>query len=309
MRRRLIVNLNQKKAALQKEKDKLDIADSNALLYHPNQFSLAASPGGPQSNRKTRHTRHRLEVDDMDATSNNHRRKRKGPADADNGSPAPTGREVEPVNPMKEANTKLEYHQTTVPQYSLDRLFSQRELDQNLQLSTFEVIEDFKRRKLDKGSRTNLNSLVGTDFDGSDSDENADAGAEADGVAEDVFLAAPEMERNLTNASQHLTRSTRTLNPKRTSGLESLGYLAGRASGAACIGSLGQKEKRREDEYQRAAALTEQEQDDDLAMMKTLMEDEEAGKNNQLLLDEAVDDMEEFVDLEMNGDDGTEVED
>ena len=300
LRRRLISNLKSRKSALQKEKEKLDIADTNALLYHPNQFSLnnGASPGGPQSNRKTRHTRHRLEVDDLDTTSSNYKKKRKALADADSGSPAPPGREVEPANAFKEASEKLEYHQVAAPIYSLDRLFMQKELDSNLQLATCEVVEDLKRRKLNKDSTTNINPIIGINVDSSDTEANTEAGAGLDGAAEDMFLGAPEMERTATSASQHLTRSTRGLIPlKRTSGPEGLGNLAGRASGAAFIGNCSLKEKKREDDYNRAPPLSDLEADDDIAVMKAATEDQEAGKPNPLLVESAVEiqDREDYV--------------
>lgn len=275
---------------MQKEKEKLDIADTHAALLYPNHFSPnnAASPGGPQSNRKTRHTRHRLEVDDLDTTNGNNRRKRKAPGENDNGSPAPAGRDMEPITIFKEANAKLEYHQVTAPLYTLDRLFTQRELDNNLQLATFEVIEDFKRRKLNKDSHMSLTSLVGTNLDVSDSDNNADAEPDlgVDGATEDVFLAAPEMGRTATNNSQHATRSSRIILPsKRVAAGDALGCLAGRAAGAKLIGTAGAKEKRREDEYQRAPPLSDQETEDDLAILKAAMEEEDAGElaNGDLL--------------------------
>lgn len=278
---------------MQKEKEKLDIADTHAALLHPSHFTLssAASPGGPQSNRKTRHTRHRLEVDDLDTVGGNNKRKRKL-GDADNGSPAPIAREVEPANIFREANAKLEYHQVTAPLYSLDRLFSQRELDNNCQLAISDVIENFKRRKLNKDSHTSLTSLLGTNADVSDSEaeDNADADADlgADGATEDIFLAAPEMERTATNASQHATRSSRITAPsKNISTRESLGYLAGRAAGAKLIGTVAPKEKRREDEYQRAPPMNDQEVEDDLAVIKCAMEEEDDGRLvNDELLDE-----------------------
>lgn len=300
LRRRLVLQLNQKKATLQKEKEKLDIADTNALLLHPNQFSLnnAASPGGPQSNRKTRHTRHRLEVEDMDVASGNNKRKRRAPADAENGSPAPAGRDVEPINVFKEANAKLEYHQVTAPLYSLDRLFSQRELDTNLQLATYDVISDFKHRKLNHDTQPNLNTLIGTNVDASDL-EDADPDLDAEGAAEDVFLGAPEMERGATNASQHITRSSRILNPSNgVSGRGGLGDMAGRTAGAALIGtfSISQREKKREDDYQRAPPLTDQEQEDDMAMIRGAIEDDESGKlASGNLLEEVVEDREDYV--------------
>lgn len=286
---------------MQKEKEKLDIADTHAALLHPNHFSLntAASPGGPQSNRKTRHTRHRLEVDDLDTSNGNNKRKRKAPGNNDNGSPAPTGRDAEPISIFREANAKLEYHQVSAPLYTLDRLFSQRDLDNNLQLATFGVIEDFKRRKLAKGSHTSPTSFVGTNADVSDVEDNADAEPDLgmDGVVDDVFLAAPDMERTATNASQHATRSSRIVAPsKHIAAGDVLGRLAGRAAGARLIGTVGAKEKRREDEYQRAPPLSDQETEDDLAMLKAAIEEEDAGKlANEDLLEEVAGHREDHV--------------
>ena len=298
LRRRLIQNLNQKKATLQKEKERLDIADTNALLYHPNQFSLnnGTSPGGPQSNRKTRHTRHRLEVDDLDAVNGNHKRKRKTAAENDNGSPAPAGREIEPINTFREANVRFEYPQIAAPLYSLDRLFSQRELDGNLQSATSDVVDNLKRQKLNKDPHTNFNSIVGTNADSSESEDNGAVGADLDPVADDMFLAAPEMERIPTNASQHVTRSVRGLLPtKRLKGSDGLGSLAGRNLGANYIGNVSSKEKKREDEYQRAPPLSELEQDDDLAMMKAAAEDEDAGRSTAVSLDDVIEERADYV--------------
>lgn len=301
LKTRLGNSLRQKKAQLQREKEKLDIADTNALLFNPNQFSVTngASPGGPQSNRKTRHTRHRLEMDDMDAAEANRKRKRKGPADADNGSPAPAGREPEPANPTKAANPKAEYQQVTPPLYSIDRLFTQRELDQHLQQSTFEVIDNLKRRKLN--SENNLPSLIGTNPSSSDTEDNdnPDIIPTNDGAADDVFFGAPVMERTTTNASQHATRSTRTANPTTgTTGREGLGSLAGRYAGAQLIGTYTvsqRREKTREDDSQRAPPLTEQEQEDDMALYKAAIEDEDAGKSDKLFLEDVVEVREDYV--------------
>ncbi|KAL6715310.1 hypothetical protein ACLMJK_007575 [Lecanora helva] len=300
LRQRLIQSLNQKKATIQKEREKLESADTNYPLLHPSQFNLnnGASPGGPQSNRKTRHTRHRLEVDDVEATNGGNKRKRKAPADTDNGSPAPAGRELEATNAYKETNLKWEQPQAPPPLYSLDALFSQRELDANLQLTTFEIIEDMKRRKLSKDSNVNLGSVDIMNADGSDSEDNVEADTAMFGAAEESLLQAPEMERSATNASQHVTRSTRGLIPKRASGPEGLGSLAGRAAGVSVIGTAGYasaKDKKKDDEYQRAPPLTELEVEDDMAMMKAAMEEEDEGRANTILLEDPIEERENHV--------------
>ena len=299
MRQRLIQGVNQKKAFLLKEKEKLDIADSNALLFRPDQFTInnTASPGGPQSNRKTRHTRHRLDAEDMDTTSGN-KRKRKGLPDGDNGSPTPAGRDVEAINVLKEANVKLEAHRHHAPLYSIDRLFSEKELNGNLQQASYYVIENMKRRKLNADAQNNLLSLVPTNADGTDNED--DGGAETnfgnDVVMDDALLTAPEMGRSITNTSYHATRSTRVQNLSNgISAGDSLGELAGRHAGVALIG-VYQKEKKREDEYNRAPGLSDQEAETELALMKALMAEEDEGKTvNAKLLDDVVEYVADYV--------------
>jgi hypothetical protein len=94
IRERAINLVQQKKRALEKEKALLDTADSNTLLLHPSQFTITqpASPGGAQSNRRTRHTRNRLDIEVPETNGETNKRKRKAPADFDNASPGPVGR-------------------------------------------------------------------------------------------------------------------------------------------------------------------------------------------------------------------------
>ncbi|KAL2042544.1 hypothetical protein N7G274_005038 [Stereocaulon virgatum] len=296
LRQRLIFNVNRKKADLQREKERLDIADTSALLHHPSQFTInnTASPGGPQSNRKTRHTRHRLEMEDLDPTGGNNKRKRKALNDAENGSPTPAGRDVEPT--FKEANAKLEAHQYTAPLYSIERLFTEKDFNNHLQQACYDVIDNLKRRKLNADSSTNPGPFMPTTADVSDLEDEVEPNFGADGAVDDVLLTAPEMGRTVTNTSYHATRSTRVLNIN--NGLaagESLGELAGRHAGATLIGTY-QKDKKKEDDYNRAPALTDVEAEADLAWMKTLMAEEDEGKTvNTKLLDDLLEEREDHV--------------
>ena len=300
MRQRLISNLNQKKTSLLKEKEKLDVADSNTLLFHPNQFAInnTASPGGPQSNRKTRHTRHRLDAEDIESAGGNSKRKRKQPAEVENGSPTPAGRDVEAMTVLKEANVKLEAHRHHVPLYSIDRLFTEKELNGNLQQASSYVIHTLKRRKLNADAQNNLASLVPTNADGSENEDEfgAETNLGNEGTADDTLLAAPEMGRTVTNTSFHATRSTRILNLSNgISTGDSLGDLAGRQAGVGLIGAY-QKDKKREDEYNRAPPLSDQEADTELALMKALMAEEDEGKVvNTKLLDDIVEEASDYV--------------
>ena len=304
VRQRLIHSVNQKRLALLKEKEKLDIADTNALLYHPNQFSInnSASPGGLQSNRKTRHARHRLEAEELEPIGGvNNKRKRKAATDIENGSPGPTGRDPEAINPLKEANARLEAHQVTAPLYSIDRLFSTRELDVNLQQASYEVIaeQSAKRRRLNADSQTNGTStdpFAHAMSESSDGFPQAEYGA--DGEAEDGLAAAAMMERTNTQTSTqyHTTRSTRKTNPSNSHfAREQLGELAGRETAIASIGTY-LKEKKREDEYQRAPPLSELDAESDMALYEAAMKDDDATKAaNEKLLDDVVEELEDHV--------------
>lgn len=304
LRQRLIHSVNQKKSALLKEKEKLDIADTNALLFHPNQFSInnSASPGGPQSNRKTRHARHRLEAEELEPVGGvNNKRKRKVPTDIENGSPGPAGRDTEPINPLKEANGGLEAHQISAPLYSIDRLFSTRELDLNVQQAFYDVIAErsAKRRRLNADSQTNGASMDPFSHAMSDSDDGfPQPEYGADGEAEDLSATTAMMERTNTQMSiqYHTTRSTRKTNLSNSQfAREQLGELAGREAAVAVIGTY-HKEKKREDEYSRAPPLSEIDAESDMALYEAAMKDDDAARvMNEKLLDEVVEELEDHI--------------
>ena len=305
IRHRLINSLNQKKSALLKEKEKLDLADTNALLFHPNQFSInnSASPGGPQSNRKTRHARHRLDIEELEPAGglNNNKRKRKAPVDLENGSPGPTGRDIEPANPLKEANARLEAHQVSAPLYSIDRLFSTRELDANLQQACYDVIaeQSAKRRKVNADSQINGASLypLATTMSPSD-DGSLQPEYGADGEVEEPLSTAVAMERTNTQTSiqHHTTRSTRKNHLSNSQfAREHLGELAGREAAVTSIGTYHRGQKR-EEEYLRAPPLSETDAESDMALYEAAMKDDGATKlANDKLLDEVVEELEDHV--------------
>ena len=300
LRQRLLASVQAKKAALQRDKEKLDIADTNALLYHPNQFSInnVASPGGPQSNRKTRHTRHRLEADELDAVNGtNGKRKRKGPADVENGSPV---REAEQTNGFKGFEARQEDLQVTAPIYSIEKLFTEKELNIHLQSASLDVLEhqqSTKRRKVDAPSAIPM-------IDPSDHEDEVDAEPDfgGDGTG-DIFLEAPAMERNTTNQSYHATRSTRNIIFANGATRENLGELAGRQTAAEMIGTY-QKEKKKDDDYNRAPALSDQEAAEDFALIAKAMKDEDQRRpSDASLLDEVAGERRDYTNRpEIDGD-------
>ncbi|TKA82553.1 hypothetical protein B0A55_01207 [Friedmanniomyces simplex] len=140
IRLRLQASLTKKRQHLLRDKEQLDIADSNALLLHPNHFSInnPGSPGGGQ-NRKTRHLRHRAGSPSAgEVGGDNGKRKRKaGLMNEDDGneSPVPGFRPLPPPDalgggrsPFKDAREKSTYTQFEAPAYSLERIFTDKEL-------------------------------------------------------------------------------------------------------------------------------------------------------------------------------------
>ena len=306
LRERLLQTLGQKKARLLKEKEQFDIAEINALLLHPNQFSITnpGSPGGAQSNRKTRHTRHRLDADDTGVAGESGKRKRKT-AMEDNGSPGPSMRiiDMDSTNPWKEAHNKHTAHQMTAPLYSVERLFTEKELSLFNQSAHIAARRYFasKRQKThhnpngmpishDSGTATNGNATDAEDNPAASGNSTLiDEGDNEDNeVAAGAAVLAPEMDRT-ANQSFHATRSTRATN---ISGLNLLGDLAGLAIPAiAVVGPRDVARGGRNPDDLTANGpprLDAKEADEDLALMQAAIEEDGKGDGsiNQRLIDE-----------------------
>ncbi|KAB8259165.1 Sds3-like-domain-containing protein [Aspergillus pseudonomiae] len=198
LRERLVQTITGKRTRLMREKEQLDIADTNALLLHPNQFSITnpSSPGGIHGNRKTRHTRHRVDL--VDELGNGiladfNKRKRKAPEE-DVGSPV---REGGYTNPAERAKAQVAAQQHA-PSYSIQSLFTEKELSAHANqahVATVHFFSTSKRADQPSGAATNGNNTDAEDASG------------ADGT-EDNGTPATDMART---ASQnfHATRSTR----------------------------------------------------------------------------------------------------
>lgn len=235
VRERLVQSISSKKARLVREKEQLDLADTNALLLHPNQFSIAnpASPSGLSSNRKTRHTRHRVELDDVSRLGlESGKRKRKAPADDEDGSPGRDGRST----PAERAHHNLSQHQTAAS-YSISSLFTEKELAMHSNTAHVAAVHFLAvSRKAKNGLHAAAPSAATTNSANGAHDD--DGGSAPDNSADDTPAhVAPEMER--TNSSSlghqqaptsggtgfHATRSTRT-NGGAGTGVSLLGELA-----------------------------------------------------------------------------------
>jgi hypothetical protein len=128
LRDRLINSVTNKKNRLSRDRETIEIGESNALLLHPSQFGLAnpASPGGMHSKRATRHRR---DAEELPNFAEGNKRKRKA-ADSDE-SPAPTRQRIDngASTPLWFAE-KNAMHTTQVDSalYSIEKLFTEKEL-------------------------------------------------------------------------------------------------------------------------------------------------------------------------------------
>lgn len=203
LRDRLMNSLNSKIHTLIREKEQLDIADTNSLLLHPTQFSITnpTSPGGTHTNRKTRLTRQRVDGDDY---SNNHlleavnKRKRKA-LDDDPGSPGQDGYST----PAERAKARLLSQQTT-PSYTVNSLFTDKELHMHSFNAHLAVSHYFTHSKRN-GMKPNHNSRRGSSSSSADNSSSTSSSQDIEN------LSAPEMDRTASSQTTfHVTRSTRT---------------------------------------------------------------------------------------------------
>lgn len=270
MRQRLVASITKKRQQLLRDKEQLDIADSNALLLHPSHFSInnPGSPGGPTQNRKTRHLRHRAtspgaaEAGDHNGNGNG-KKKRKvnalddGDLGGPNDSPAPPhGFRFPPPDalgggrsPFKDAREKNGYTQFEAPAYSLERLFTEKELTMataTAQQATYRYFHTPQTQREQDGQQGSGSGGTGTAAPSVDGQEvPADATGEGqqgeDGVGaarpttENVGTPPPghptpmmaaEMERSTSH--QVLTRGVARANP--LAGLSDLATAAASAS-------------------------------------------------------------------------------
>ena len=300
IRDRIYHTVSKRRAKLLADRDTLDLTDTNAVLFHSNQSNVIhpASPGGPHSHRKTRHTRHRLEVDEMGIIAESNKRKRKGPADTENGSPS-RGVESDTNFPWKEANGKDEA-QILTPLLTLERLFNDRDITLSLQRASRLAIQKMVKRRrlgsdaqvktskpkpLSKGKAPENQAVASSSSPSADEADPFHPTAFLDHTAMtngEVALEAPAMDRT-ANSSHHATRSTGVVSNSASTFAEDLalpGDIVGRRTAIEYLGTQREPRKR-EDDYQRAPPLSEQEKDADRQAMKRAIEDLGKGRETK----------------------------
>lgn len=291
LRDRLITSLNSKINTLLREKEQLDAADTNSLLLNPTQFSIAnpASPGGPQTNRKTRVTRQRMDGDDL---SNNLLSdpflKRKRKALDDEGSPGPDGIST----PAERAKARLLAQQTT-PLYSVNSLFTDKELHMhsfNAHIAAAQFFNHSKRNGIRLHHQMSRRGSTSTSEDDSASSSSS----------QDIEkLSAPEMDRTASAQTFHVTRSTRTNAGNFPGGINLLSDLPDKHSTSALHNNTSSSSTRPSLAYAvlsnynskngqavpQTSGLSPEEVDDDLAKIEALAE-EPAGVVDVKLMEE-----------------------
>ena len=232
---RVVNSLQARKKALQKDRDILDSADTNAMLHGAGiTLTVPGSPGGHHSNRKTRHGRHtRQEQENLEALEGG---KRKRKVDHEE-SPGPGSRGFFGVT-LWDKNRDV----AVVGNANVAKFFTAKDLSTHYRQANTLVAEAWVERQPLRGNNgipqlTNGHHENGRGYDGtrdSADDEEIDTST----------LVAPAMDRT----GSHATRSTRnnqtdiTLardaqealkNPERMYGLAVLEALASRQPKAA----------------------------------------------------------------------------
>ncbi|RDL41263.1 Uncharacterized protein BP5553_01242 [Venustampulla echinocandica] len=202
LRDRLINSVTNKKNRLSRDKESMEIGESNALLLHPSQFGIAnpSSPGGLHGKRATRLRR---DADDLHSFGDSSKRKRKA-MDSDE-SPAPTRQRVDNGNstPIWFAEKQsLTSAQIDSSLYSIDKLFTEKELAMTYNVSALAAHSHLQRHPpfIDEADSA-------TKSDSSSENEKASGANEQDNEDVESTMGAPMMERGYS----HATRSTRGL--------------------------------------------------------------------------------------------------
>ncbi|KAF1977560.1 hypothetical protein BU23DRAFT_527063 [Bimuria novae-zelandiae CBS 107.79] len=211
IRERLMAAIQTRTMRLKREKEQLDLSDSNAMLLHPNQFSIGhpQSPGGPQAPRKTRRTGHKF--GDQEDMAQENKRKRKLFETDDNDSP---GMELGVGSPFREAKARTMHTQFEASAYSLERLFTEKELNMAMNRATTAASNFFAKLKTsDTSQEPATNGTNGTTTNGDRAFDAGDGPEDQDQDSDDI-PGAVDMGRQVSS-NPHATRgATRSTHPQ-----------------------------------------------------------------------------------------------
>jgi hypothetical protein len=226
IRERLMAQLARKKERLMREKDMLDIGDSNAMLLHPNQFSLMnpASPGNGHK-RNTRGTGRR--GGDLEEPSEGRRKRQRLFEEPEGQSPAlgPSRIDIGIGSPYRDAKAQKVWHQHEAPLLSIDRLFTEKEL--SMTMNTAAIAARHFLLKPKANGETNGNGVNGSHQEQEEGGDSGTATANEGDLEDDATPAAPGMERG-GSTSHHATRGT----------TKALQYLAASSTNDTPLGTI-----------------------------------------------------------------------
>lgn len=198
LRDRLINSITSKKNRLSKDKDSLEIADTNALLLNPSQFGLT-NPSSPSVHGK-RATRLRRDPDDLSSLPEGNKRKRKA-GDSDE-SPAPTRQRLDNDNstPLWFSEKQRMAAKQAGAVFSIDKLFTEKEL-----AMTYNVAALAAHTHMQRHAPLNDDGYPANDRADGAAEPEAAGAADNDGEDAESEPSGAGMERQYS----HATRSTR----------------------------------------------------------------------------------------------------
>lgn len=214
------------------------------MLLHPNHFSIGNNPGSPNHNgnainKRTRHLRHHRGASPAPGNTEleNGKKKRKfGQIDDDQGNESPLPSHLAGGrSPFKDGRGQREYAQFDAPAYSMDRLFTEKELTLATNIAQKATYQYFHQPPQEQGSNSNGTAVPSVDGEAVESaevvpeEQMLDAPAPANGTntpPPSEPPAAPGMERSTSH--QVLTRGGAKANP-----LAALSDLANAAAAAS----------------------------------------------------------------------------
>jgi hypothetical protein len=271
---RAIAHVHSKKRALEKEKGLLDIADSNTLLLHPTQFTITqpASPsnGAAGSHRRTRLTRHRLDLGDTTDTHTNgeggNKRKRKAPTEYDNLSPGPPARGSVAIDTDAMHYYDRNFEQTV----TINTLFTQKDLQHHLRSAIETVGQSWFKRSKSSSSHLHPDASPTNGILTIEPPIIADDPLSLDGPSDHLGLTAPAMERGGSYATRSTRKDDTTVLQPFHEAFDGDQRMASQDFGLVAVGAHLKFAKTKEDQIPLTGGLTAQEVAEDLAFFETL---------------------------------------
>jgi hypothetical protein len=202
----LLNSVSAKKQRLNRDKDVLEIGESNAMMLHPSQFSIS-NPGSPGGIHGKRATRHRRDPEDLLNSTEPHRRKRKAHDSDESPAPKRLNTSAEWSTPSvldraalwqgQQSKQYLTKVQISSALYSVEKMFTEKELAMTYNNAALAAHAYMTRHTTD--------DLDSPPNGSSESSGENGKGPTADTENDDPPSPPPGMERQ----PSHATRSTR----------------------------------------------------------------------------------------------------